>query len=635
MRRTWLISFPLILIPVIFVGSCDDFFVGENPPDNPQTNFEIFWNEFDSHYSFFEIKNVDWDSVYTVYNNQIHASTSDRDLFNIFGEMSLLLNDGHVSVESNQFGIKIYRGFYTGKPRNFIPSSLSNYVDHIRTRHPFTYGNTSSATGYVRVSTFSGPNDSFQMFSEVLNSLGNIESLILDIRDNVGGSNQNAQFLSGHFTGKPFNYGFFRYRNGPGHNDFTDWREMVINPVGHQPFTGSVILLTNRRCYSSTEEFIMAMKSLPDITQIGDTTGGGSGNPLIRELPNGWTYRISHWQQVDLDFNQFEGRGFYPDVPIWISEQDSLHGLWIKHYETDYKIPFSASFDVNNRFNINPERPAYKISGEWAVSFYNQEDTTEALGIFKQSDNELTGTFLTSTGDYRFLEGIVDGDKMYLSAFNGTSAYLFKADINQNEIRGDFYSGKSSHKKWFARKNGQVNLPEADMLTTLNPGYKHIQFSLPDLSGDTISYNDERFQNKVVIVQILGTWCPNCMDETAFLANWYDSNKNKPVEIVGLAFERKDDFNYAKRLLDNFVAKYEVNYPILFAGSKDMKNLRQKLPMLDRLMAFPTTIFIDKQGKIRKIHTGFSGPGTGEYYEKFKRDFNSYVDQLIKENHSI
>ena len=312
--------------------------------------------------------------------------------------------------------------------------------------------------------------------------------------------------------------------------------------------------------------------------------------------------------------------------------EKSLDGVWVKHYAEDYEIHFSAQYGTNERFKIDSADPAFKVSGKWAVTFYDQEDTTDAIGIFKQSEGQLTGTFLTSTGDYRFLEGVVNEDKIFLSAFNGTSAYLFKAKIKGNRISGDFYSGKTGYKKWKAIKSNDVSLPDADQLTSLNKGYSTFKFSFPDLSGDTVSHNDIRFQNKVLIIQILGTWCPNCMDETAFLAEWHEKNKHKPVEIIGLAFERKNDLTYAKKLLNKFINKYDVGYPILFAGSKDKENVERTLPMLDRLRAFPTTLFIDKKGKIRKIHTGFSGPGTGEYYERFKSEFNNFVNQLIEED---
>jgi thiol-disulfide isomerase/thioredoxin len=363
--------------------------------------------------------------------------------------------------------------------------------------------------------------------------------------------------------------------------------------------------------------------------------------PFIMQIEkNGhWKVSIINGKEV-IEIDSVQVRGDSIDIPMHIFDaaivakfdNDVLQGYWVKHYVEDYSLPFTAT-PQQKVFRFEVDEPAnFQLEEKYAVKFFNQKDTTEAVGLFEQDENKLSGTFLTNTGDYRFLAGVATGDSLKLSAFNGESAYLFKAKVNENGmVEGEFYSGKSGFKHWVAVPDKDAAMADPDTLTKLKDGFEEFSFALPNLEGDTITDKHPMFDNKVTIVQISGSWCPNCMDETKFLANWYQENNELPVEIVALAFENKSDFEYSRRLLERMKSKYQVTYPILFAGSTDKENVNEKLPMIDRLRAFPSTIFIDKNGKIRKIHTGFSGPGTGKYYDEFVSKFNSFVKKLASE----
>jgi thiol-disulfide isomerase/thioredoxin len=132
-------------------------------------------------------------------------------------------------------------------------------------------------------------------------------------------------------------------------------------------------------------------------------------------------------------------------------------------------------------------------------------------------------------------------------------------------------------------------------------------------------------------VQIMGSWCPNCMDETNFLSPWYRKNRERGVEIIGLAYEKNPDFSVSAPKLKKMITRFGIEYNVLLAGQNDKAKASLTLPMLNRVLAFPTTIFIDRNGKVRKIHTGFSGPGTGEYYTQFVEEFEQFVDKLVAE----
>ena len=310
-----------------------------------------------------------------------------------------------------------------------------------------------------------------------------------------------------------------------------------------------------------------------------------------------------------------------------------MDGSWTKNYVENYVLPFSA-IKASYRFPAPEAIPQANISGKWAVQLFgeNSADTTQAVGIFEQVGSKITGTFLTPTGDYRYLEGSMYNQHFLLSAFDGEHAFLFEGNVQKNgEIAGRFRSGKSWEEPWTARKDESASLPDPDSLTFIKEGYDKLNFEFPDLEGNLVSLNDARFHNKVVIVQLLGSWCPNCMDETTFLADWYQKNKDRGVEVVGLAYEKKDDFEYARKRVQKMANRLGVDYQFLIAGTANKKAAAETLPMLNHVMSFPTTIFIDKEGNVRKIHTGFSGPGTGEYFHRFVEEFGLFTDKLLAE----
>lgn len=314
-------------------------------------------------------------------------------------------------------------------------------------------------------------------------------------------------------------------------------------------------------------------------------------------------------------------------------EGDSMTGLFVKNHEKDYRIPFAAARGHAFRFEKKKNStPLPDFSGKYDVVFVDNQDTTLAVGIFQQAGDSVTGTFLTPTGDYRYLQGNIAGDVMQLSTFDGNHAYLFKARKNSDgSLSGDYYSGKAHHETWTAMRNDNAVLPDAESLTYLKPGYERLDFTFPDVNGKKVSLTDEKYRNKVVVVQLFGTWCPNCMDETKFLSPWYDRNRHRGVEVIGLAYERKDDFAYASARVKKMIQKLGVNYEFVIAGTNDKEKASATLPMLNRVVAFPTTIFVGRDGKVKKIHTGFSGPGTGEYYDRFIEEFNETVNELLNE----
>ena len=222
---------------------------------------------------------------------------------------------------------------------------------------------------------------------------------------------------------------------------------------------------------------------------------------------------------------------------------------------------------------------------------------------------------------------------MKLSTFDGAHAFLFEAVVTDSTLNGTFYSGNHWEEPFVAVKNEDYELPDADTLTYIKAGYEGISFAFPEESGNIISLEDEQFKNKVVLVQMLGTWCPNCMDESKYYVSYLNNNPNTDLEIIGLAFEYAPTEEKAFASIRRLKSRLKIPYPIALAqfGSVDKVLAQEKLPMLNHILSYPTTIFIDKKGTVRRIHTGFNGPATGEKHLAFKKDFESFIAELLSE----
>ena len=256
-----------------------------------------------------------------------------------------------------------------------------------------------------------------------------------------------------------------------------------------------------------------------------------------------------------------------------------------------------------------------------------------ALGVFEQKGNRVTGTIRTTTGDYRFLDGVLNGNLLKLSTFDGSHVYLFKATVTDSTMNGTYYSGNHFSQPFSAKRNETYELPDPESLTAFNEGYDTLEFSFPDTSGNMVSLSDDRFKNKVVIVQLMGSWCPNCLDETKYYSEYYKTHQEQGIEFVALAFEYAKTKEKAFKSIERLKNSLGIEYPVLLAqfGTVNKEEAQKKLPMLNRVVSYPTTIFIDKKGKVRKIHTGFNGPATGDKYITFKEDFESFVEMLLEE----
>jgi thiol-disulfide isomerase/thioredoxin len=314
-----------------------------------------------------------------------------------------------------------------------------------------------------------------------------------------------------------------------------------------------------------------------------------------------------------------------------IYEEGIMEGDWYVNYKENYKIPFKAYHGHKNRFPLKNEKPLFDINGNWATLFeFGTEDEYPAIGQFIQKDQHLSGTFTTETGDYRYLDGIIYDDKIKLSTFDGSHAFLFEGKVvNNDSIIGIFKSGKHYTTNWSAKKTKNQQFLKSPYELTKDISQNEISFTLLNDNGDSISLNDSKYVGKYKLLQIMGTWCPNCKDETQFLTNFY-SKKPQNLEIISIGFERYKDPTKSLEILQKYKGKLDIPYEVLLGGYYDKQEVLKIFPQLDKVYSYPTLLYLDKQNKIKNIYTGFYGPATQEH-EKFIKEFYTNIENLIND----
>ena len=319
----------------------------------------------------------------------------------------------------------------------------------------------------------------------------------------------------------------------------------------------------------------------------------------------------------------------YDAVIIAKIEGESLNGRYLKE-ESGKEAKFNARISDKPKF-ISNKKANFSLDGKYKTVF-RPENPYPGLGLFTQNGNNVSGTFRKNTGDTRFLSGITFGDSILLSTFDGAHPYLIKAEKKGDTIFGNLHYYSNSITEFWMIKDDDYDLADSKSLTKLKDGFQSINFNFKDINGEFISLNDEQFKNKVVVVQILGTWCPNCLDETQFFLSYLKENPDENLAFIGLSVEAAKTEERAMKRISNMIDKFDIPYPILLAqyGSTDKETFLKKIPMLENIISYPTTIIIGKDGKVNSIHTGFNGPATGQAFIDYKKDFKSEIKGLLE-----
>jgi len=313
-------------------------------------------------------------------------------------------------------------------------------------------------------------------------------------------------------------------------------------------------------------------------------------------------------------------------------EDGVIEGNWYVNYKEDYAIPFIARHGKNKRFESFGKSATSDLSGNWKVTFEpGTEDAYPAIGEFVQKGNLLSGTFLTETGDYRYLDGIVRNNKAYLSCFDGSHAFLFEAkQLEDESLVGSFRSGSHYKSNWIATKTDDPEIGDPFQLTEYIASNKKLDFAFENENSQLISINDKEYQDKVKLVMIMGTWCPNCRDEMVYIQDYLKNNPSDQIEVIAVGFERYKDVGKCKEVLQRYKETMNIDFEVLYGGSSRKSDASEKFPMLNKIISYPTLLMVDKNNQVRKIHTGFNGPATSKF-KAFDQEFKSIMTTLINE----
>ncbi|HKK61531.1 MAG TPA: S41 family peptidase [Bacteroidales bacterium] len=315
----------LICFLNLTIVSCEKCLLEKDPQNTPINNFDYLWTEVKHKYAYFEYKRTNWDSIYDVYSVDIQSEMADTALFNVLADMLYELNDGHVNLKSD-FDRSRNWSWFLEFPQNFNLNMVTrNYL-----------GNDYKITGplknqvidsvlYIYYGSF-GSEIQDEHIDYIIDRTKGLKGLIIDIRDNGGGSLQNGIRLASAFTDTGFVYARSRIKTGPAEDDFAPWEDLEITPRDGDRYTGKIVLLTNKYSYSASTFFAQMMKSHPRAVLIGDHTGGGGGIPAYGELPNGWIYRFSSTQTLNPHDEHIEG-GVMVDIRVDLDPEDEAEGI--------------------------------------------------------------------------------------------------------------------------------------------------------------------------------------------------------------------------------------------------------------------------------------------------------------------
>lgn len=337
--------------------------------------------------------------------------------------------------------------------------------------------------------------------------------------------------------------------------------------------------------------------------------------------------------RLEKDSLVFESDYFNSCFKLKLTSDSTMAGAWVNAKKDRIAVlPLVAKKNVPYRFT-STRVPSLQLSGLHTAVFYNPDGSVDDSTLLRidQSRHMVTGSFLTETGDYRFLEGVVRNDSLFMSALDGAHAYYFEAGMENGVLKGTYWSGNQWKQPWLAYPFQSFRMRDPESITQLVAD-SVFDFSFEDHNGRVVSLSDPAFEHNVLLVSIMGTWCSNCLDEALFLKEAYDLYHDKGLNVVALDFELVSDSARARQNINRHRESLGIEYPVLLAS---VSNTREKaaraLPSLNGIFSYPTLIVLDRKHEVVRIHTGFSGPATGkDGYERFREEYLGLIDSLVK-----
>lgn len=303
----------------------------------------------------------------------------------------------------------------------------------------------------------------------------------------------------------------------------------------------------------------------------------------------------------------------------------ALKGSFIRRYR---KRTLIREFEATQQTRSPLPQPSVNVSGEWVLTSQEEGKTIYYRALLRQSGSRLEGTLVPVSGDWGAMTGTVSQNRISLSRFDGIRALLLEANISPDgKLNGALNT--SYPVQGLRHSESTVEAPDALNYTRFRTPRQPFRFSFPDLAGNIVSHTDPRFRGKVLLVTITGSWCPNCHEEAPLLREFYERYRARGLEIVALGFEYTGEVERDLRQLRRFAEKHKIAYPVLLAGATE--EAEEKLPQLENFGAYPTTLFIGRDQRVRAIHAGFDGPSTGILHKRLREEMTSLIEKLLAE----
>jgi thiol-disulfide isomerase/thioredoxin len=365
-----------------------------------------------------------------------------------------------------------------------------------------------------------------------------------------------------------------------------------------------------------------------------------AGGPLpftleVARAPGGWSGRLCNGRvcerlsrvRVSADSVVFEMADYAATIEARVSG-DSLTGTYRNVGNRGPRvIPFRAA-----RGRWPATRAPAAMVGRWDATFFSDFGSSPRVFELRNGAAGLEGTMISNTGDYGHFAGAVRGDSFALSHFDGSFVYLITGALHGDTLRGVFHAGPRTQTPWIAvRTRGAPHLKAPTEITSADTS-SPFRFAFPDLNGRVVTERDPRFLGKVVLVDVFGTWCPTCHDAAPDLVRLYRRYHRRGLEIVGLAYEVTGDSAVDGRQVRRYRDKFGIRFPLLLAGINDTEAAGATLPQLRGFTSFPTTVFLGRDGRVRRVHAGYYGPATGAQHERLIREFEAEVERLLRES---
>jgi thiol-disulfide isomerase/thioredoxin len=344
-------------------------------------------------------------------------------------------------------------------------------------------------------------------------------------------------------------------------------------------------------------------------------------------------------ERIPIDIKWGKDSTFTSSLPLFNTyfegkkEKGIVAGEWVDPTRTgDYRIPFQI---VNNKIREFDTKVHVPVHAKYKIVF--EDDTVPAILDMAAVREEFVvyGTVLTETGDYRYLQGEpFENNRFYLSAFDGTHLFYLAGQLIDNKIQGIFMSGKHYSAKFTGEVDDNFELRKADELTWMKNPKETLILKLNADAKTERSFGEKDWKGKVTLVQIMGTWCPNCTDESRFVKSMYEKYHSQGLEVVPVSFERGTDKQVAFTRIHSQAKQMALPYPVYLGSGADSPQKAASLvfAQLNHVMSFPTLILIGKDGKVNKVWTGFYGPGTGVHYREHTAEIEDAVLRLLRKD---